>query len=462
MRKTTLLKSIFIVAGALIMNVGLYGQTVKITEVMSNSGTGGTSDWFELTNLGTTAVDITGWKVDDNSFAFATALALNGVTSIPAGKSVIFIESAAPVTDIPAFKAFWGASVDNVAVGSYTGSGIGFGSTGDGTIVFKGDATEVDRVSFGAAGAGISFYWSYNQDGTVVNTTPLASEVGTVSGQVSIKSVNALANIASPGNAAIVKMVSIVRITEVMSNSATGGTADWFELTNYGNATADITGWKVDDNSYAFATSLALNGVTSIPAGKSVIFMESAAPETDIPAFKAFWGTSLDNVAVGSYTGSGIGFGSGGDGTIVFKADGTEVSKVDFGAAVAGISFYWSYDKDGLVVDNKIPSVLGTINGSKSNQVTLTSTNALANVASPGTAIVLPLNANVNNPSVYPWVKLGNKLVFETIPSSSIEIYNISGVKFKSYEPAKEVTLDLSKGIYILRVGTFANKIMIN
>ena len=57
---------------------------------------------------------------------------------------------------------------------------------------------------------------------------------------------------------------------------------------------------------------------------------------------------------------------------------------------------------------------------------------------------------------------MGNKLVFETIPSSSIDIYNVSGVKLKSYEPAKEVNLDLSKGIYILRVGTFANKIMIN
>ncbi len=460
MRKTTLIKSIFIVAGALIMNVGLYGQTVKITEVMSNSGAGGTADWFELTNLGTTAVDITGWKVDDNSFAFATALALNGVTSIPAGKSVVFIESAAPETDIAAFKTFWGTSLNNVAVGSYTGSGIGFGSGGDGTVVFKADGTEVDRVSFGAAAAGISFYLSYNEDGTAVSAAPTASVEGTISGQITLKSANVLGNIASPGTAAVVKMVSVVRISEVMSNS--GGTADWFELTNYGNAAADITGWKVDDNSYAFATSLALTGVTSIPAGKSVIFIESAAPETDIATFKAFWGISVDNVAIGSYTGSGIGFSSGGDGVVIFKADGTEVSKVDFGAAVLGISFYWSYDKDGLVVDNKVPSVLGTINGSKSNQVTLTSVNALANVASPGTAIVLPLNANVNNPSVYPWVKLGNKLVFETIPSSSIEIYNVSGVKFKSYEPAKEVNLDLSKGIYILRVGAFANKIMIN
>ena len=58
MKKTTLLKSIFIVVGVLIMNSALNGQTVKITEVMSNSGTGGTADWFELTNIGTTDVDL--------------------------------------------------------------------------------------------------------------------------------------------------------------------------------------------------------------------------------------------------------------------------------------------------------------------------------------------------------------------------------------------------------------------
>lgn len=62
------------------MNSDLYGKTVKITEVMSNSGTDGTPDWFDLTNLGTTAVDITGWKVDDNSSAFGNSLVLNGGT----------------------------------------------------------------------------------------------------------------------------------------------------------------------------------------------------------------------------------------------------------------------------------------------------------------------------------------------------------------------------------------------
>src|SRR4051812_36455368 len=53
-----------------------------ITEVMSSSGTGGTSDWFEVTNTGPAAVDITGYKMDDNSFGNPSTapVPLSGIT----------------------------------------------------------------------------------------------------------------------------------------------------------------------------------------------------------------------------------------------------------------------------------------------------------------------------------------------------------------------------------------------
>src|SRR5262249_1879707 len=64
-------------------------------------------DWFGVTNIGSAAVDITGWKVDDDSKSFGSALALNGVTTIAPGESVIFIESDSPATIVPAFKTLW-------------------------------------------------------------------------------------------------------------------------------------------------------------------------------------------------------------------------------------------------------------------------------------------------------------------------------------------------------------------
>ena len=87
---------------------------------------------------------------------------------------------------------------------------------------------------------------------------------------------------------------SDLRITEAMSSSGTGGTVDWFEVTNYGLTLASLSGWTVDDSSFSFANSAVLGGVTSLAAGESAIFLESAAG-ADIASFRAFWG-GIDGV----------------------------------------------------------------------------------------------------------------------------------------------------------------------
>jgi hypothetical protein len=265
---------------------------------------------------------------------------------------------------------------------------------------------------------------------------------------------------------------SQVRITEVMSGAGgTGvGDKDWFEITNLGSTAVDITGWKVDDSSFAPASALALNGVTSIPAGKSVIFMETATPTTDIPALKAFWGSSMDNVAVGSYTGSGIGLsGTSGDGVILFDNTATapvEVTRLSFPAATTGSSFYWTYNASGVMLSTAtgIVSTVGTINGTISNQVTLTSANSLGvyNIGSPGTAVVYPLGAGVNSPYYKNWFISGNKLKFDVMPTTDIEIFALTGSKLAVYDAVKEIELKLNKGIYMLRVDNKAYKFMIS
>lgn len=136
--------------------------SLKITEVMSYSAVangGGTDDWFELYNNGTTAVDLTGYTMDDSSAAYATSVALNGVTSIAPGEAAVFIESANTNGNaLTNFKAYWGG-MDNVQVGNYSGSGVGLSQNGDGVAVFDGTASHnlVDSVSFGTATVGYSF-----------------------------------------------------------------------------------------------------------------------------------------------------------------------------------------------------------------------------------------------------------------------------------------------------------------
>lgn len=181
--------------------------SLRITEVMSSSGVGGTADWWEITNYGSSAVDLTGWKMDDNSFAFANSVPLVGVTAIAPGETAVFLESAAPGTDIPNFRAFWtGTTATSLQIGSYTGSGVGLSSAGDGVVLFNASGSEVTpRVSFGAATTGSSFYYSYDAVGspsTSPNTAAILSVVGTISGQVTIGSASAApANIGSPGTA---------------------------------------------------------------------------------------------------------------------------------------------------------------------------------------------------------------------------------------------------------------------
>ena len=159
-----------------------------------------------------------------------------------------------------------------------------------------------------------------------------------------------------------VHAAGIIRITEVQSSSGTGGTADWFEITNYGTAAVDITNWKMDDNSWNYAASAAIVPYTMgtdpawtlLQPGESAVLVESVLPGTTVPAFKTFWNLGPDqanvrNPKLGTYYTSGVSFSSGGDGVIVFDSTGTEVTRISFGAATTGSTFYWSCDSTGTI-----------------------------------------------------------------------------------------------------------------
>ena len=185
-----------------------------------------------------------------------------------------------------------------------------------------------------------------------------------------------------------------IRITEVMSSSGTGGTADWFEVTNYGTSAVTSTGWRMDDNTFLFANSVELLGVTTIAAGETVVFLESALPGTDVPAVQTFWGGSASTAQIGTYSGSGVGFSYNGDGVVVFDSLGVELTpQTSFPGATGGSTFYWAYDAAGDFVTGfgtqsaGVVSTVGTLPGTFSDQVTFTSTNVLANIGSPGTAV---------------------------------------------------------------------------
>lgn len=116
------------------------------------------ADWFELTNLGSAAVNLTGWKMDDNSNSFGASVALRGITSLAAGQSAIFLEStdSLPATDLAvqtSFKTAWfGSSAPaGLLLGNYNGSGVGMSQTGDAVNIFNSSGLLISKVTFGEA-----------------------------------------------------------------------------------------------------------------------------------------------------------------------------------------------------------------------------------------------------------------------------------------------------------------------
>lgn len=186
-----------------------------------------------------------------------------------------------------------------------------------------------------------------------------------------------------------------IRITEAMSSSNGGGTptVDWIEVTNFGSSAVSLTGWRMDDSSFNFAASVALNGVSTIGAGESVVFIESASGAA-ISSFRSFWG-GLAGIQVGFYSGSGVGLSSGGDGACLFDTTNTILSQVSFGAATSGSSFYFGWTSVGTLdpVYNGLVSTVGVIG----TQVTVASSGDIASIGSaigvpaPGVAALLGL-----------------------------------------------------------------------
>jgi hypothetical protein len=131
---------------------------IIITEVMSQSLHGGgtnNADWFEVTNNGATAVDITGWSWDDDSFQPGTAT-FGAITSIAAGQSIIVTgETVGAEGD---WRINW-ALPDSIPIVNL-GNGVpGLSAAGDEIYIFDAQDIEIAHVRFGPATTGSTFYW---------------------------------------------------------------------------------------------------------------------------------------------------------------------------------------------------------------------------------------------------------------------------------------------------------------
>jgi hypothetical protein len=124
-----------------------------------------------------------------------------------------------------------------------------------------------------------------------------------------------------------------IRVTEVCAYGSgfMAYASDWFELTNFGCTTVDITGWRFDDSNPQLATSVPLDGITSIAPGESVIFINDSGANA---AFTTAWfgGPAPKGLQIGNYAG-GAGLSTGGDQVNIFDASNKIVASITFGTS---------------------------------------------------------------------------------------------------------------------------------
>jgi uncharacterized protein YjiK len=314
---------------------------LAITEVApwASGNTAYAADWFEVTNVSTSAVDITGWKFDDNSNSYGSAVTLNGITSIAAGQSVIFIETTTQADAVAGFKSAWfgGNPPPNLTIGTYSGSGVGLSTGGDEVNLFDTKGNRVTGVGFGPSTTGISFD-NKAAIGSSSVPVPLVTALSAIGSNGTFLAADGIET-GSPGITSNVNLI----ISEISpwSSGNSPYAADWFEVTNNGINAVDITGWKFDDNSNSFGSAVALTGISSIGAGQSVVFIETTLQTDAKAAFqKAWFGNNVPKgFTIGSYSGSGVGLSTGGDEVNLFDASGTRITGIGFGPSTTGSTF---------------------------------------------------------------------------------------------------------------------------
>lgn len=122
-----------------------FAGSLLITEIQSNQAASGVSDFWELTNVGTIAIALDGYRWDDDSANpnDAAAVTIPAGTSIAPGESVIFTSVAAE-----SFRTWWNIS-STVQVISATAPGLG---GGDAVYLFDAGGVEVTHLSYAAGG----------------------------------------------------------------------------------------------------------------------------------------------------------------------------------------------------------------------------------------------------------------------------------------------------------------------
>lgn len=285
---------------------------MRITEYMYDGANG---EFVEFTNVGGTAIDMSGWSFDDDS-AMPGSFSLGAFGTVAPGQSVIVAETAEA-----AFRTAWNLAADVRIVGGLN-QGLG---RNDVIHLYDAQAQLVDRLGYGDQTFPGSIR-TQNRSGWV-STAGLGADnalewtlSAPADGEGSWASSGG--DIGSPGRSTHVPSAGRMRITEWMYDGPGG---EFIELTNVGDAPVDMGGWRYDDDSADPAIGFDLSGFGSVQPGESVVLAEAAAE-----AFRVDWNLCSGVKVLGGYT-NNLGRA---DQINLFDATGALVDRLTYGDQV--------------------------------------------------------------------------------------------------------------------------------
>jgi hypothetical protein len=152
-----------LLTAAAVMFLGLEGASAQlaITEVMSDPAVTSVegqivlnSDWWELTNFGTNAINLTDYYWTENHESFPQ-FSFQGLEIDP-GKCVIILRTNA-TPDEAAFRAWWGTCLGTSLQAIRSWAQQGLNPDGEFVRLYDSQSNLVDSADFGAAFTGTTF-----------------------------------------------------------------------------------------------------------------------------------------------------------------------------------------------------------------------------------------------------------------------------------------------------------------
>lgn len=379
-----------------VLTLSSFGQTIAITEINYNSDPYNKSnDWVELHNYGGSAVDISNWKLKDET-------PFNSFT-IPAGTVLDANEYIVLVENIDTFLMVHGG------VTNYIGEfAFGFDNTFGTVKIENNSGTVVKAVPYID-----SIPWPKGCDG-YGPTLQIIDEEASESNPANWRSGCVLG---TPGEGYVDCNYDIV-VSEINYNSLLAyNPGDWIEILNRGNADKDISGWILRDGK--------TDNIFVIPAGNVLSAGERLVIADSLESFTVKFPTVSNVIGEPPFS-----FSNGGDAVRLYLPSG----KIQYSVRYKD-SAPWPLDPDGtgftleLVDEPGNPNdgvawVAGCLYGSPGNPFVIPCPNAVNNVIpneltigpNPfGDYLTIIIDATVQAQSVTIMNTLGEHII--TLPS---------------------------------------------